>query len=238
MVIAFTGRQQQAAPASAPKSRKSDSAYALLKDLILRGHLTPGTFIEEAALCAEHEIGRTPFREALLRLAQDELVESVPRRGYLVAPIRASDLHDIFEMRTTLDARAAALAAERRSDEDIERMDAFLEEARQGIAEGITDLGWNLAEDETFHRLVAEASGNVYILSSVLRLHGLAVRALYLTGAPMTLVRDEIDNFTAVIEAIRARDAKAADPAMRGHLGDGELAWQELLLDPRRHAAR
>ncbi|MEQ9490404.1 MAG: GntR family transcriptional regulator [Alphaproteobacteria bacterium] len=220
--------------ASSSKSRKSDDAYLQLKEMILKGRLAPGSLIEEPSLCAQIGTSRTPVREALQKLAHDELVESWPRRGYIVAPIRAADLHDIFEMRSGVEAQAARLAAARRRDADLEAFDQFFETARQGIADGNVDLDWNLAHDELFHRLVARSAGNPYIMASVSRLHGLAIRALYVTGTPMTLVRDEMENFINVVDAIRRQDEQGASDAMKQHLGTGDMTWIDVEINRRR----
>jgi len=226
--------QNQIVSASSSKSRKSDYAYSQLKELILKGRLAPGSLVEEPSLCAQIGTSRTPVREALQRLTHDELVESWPRRGYIVAPIRAADLHDIFEMRSGVEAQAARLAALRRREEDLLAFDQFFDESKQGIAAGNVNLDWNLAQDELFHRLVARSAGNPYIMATVSRLHGLAIRALYVTGTPMTLVRDEIENFAEVVEAIRRQDVKAAGEAMTQHLGGGDMTWIDAEISRRR----
>ncbi|HWU00679.1 MAG TPA: GntR family transcriptional regulator [Terriglobales bacterium] len=198
--------------------RQSDAAYEQLRDLVIRAEIKPGVLLEEPALMELLGVGRTPLREALQRLAQEDLIRNVPRRGYFVTEISPADLFHVFEVRQNLEAMAAALAAERANDSHFAEFDRLLAEAREGIAADNQDLAWNLGLDERFHLLIASATDNPYLVRAITRHYGLSVRTLYLSRVPITLVKDEIENFDAVFGAIRARDPQRAEAAMRKHL--------------------
>jgi DNA-binding FadR family transcriptional regulator len=91
-------------------------------------------------------------------------------------------------------------------------------EARAGIRDDNRDLDWNLGIDEWFHRIIVQATGNPYLLSAINRHYGLAVRTLYLSRVPITLIREEIENYEAMHAALTAHDPEAAEAAMRKHL--------------------
>ena len=86
--------------------------------------------IDERALMERLGIGRTPVREALRRLAQENLVEVFPRRGMLVTGVEARDLARLTEVRAVLESEAARLAAERASGEERRELAALIEELR------------------------------------------------------------------------------------------------------------
>ena len=92
----------------------SEQAYHQIRKKILTLELAPGTIINEADLRHELGLGRTPIREALLRLAQQKLVTIVPRRGMFVTDIRLEDIRQLFELRLALERLAGQLAAQRR----------------------------------------------------------------------------------------------------------------------------
>lgn len=184
--------------------------------MVIRGALKPGALIEEAGEMERLGVGRTPLREALQRLAQEDLIEVVPRRGYFVTTISAAETVQIFEARLSMEIQAVRLAAERATPEAIAAQRALMDEARAGIDS--RDPAWNLEIDERFHGLIAQASGNRYLAATLTRFYGLSVRTLYLSRIPITLVKDEIGTFVAVFDAIAAGDPDRAEATMRRHL--------------------
>ncbi|MFT4151550.1 MAG: GntR family transcriptional regulator [Paracoccaceae bacterium] len=198
--------------------RKSDEAHAILRQRIMCADLPPGAVIDERALIDEMGIGRTPLRESIVRLEQEGLVVSRGRRGYFVAETSPFDLFRAFELRREIECFAAARAAERRTDADLEAFDAFFARLDTEMADHAEDVAWHLEADEEFHALVAEASDNRFAGQYLSFLFGLSVRSLYLSRVPVTLAYEEMDNYRAVFDAIARRDAPAAEAAMRLHL--------------------
>ena len=198
--------------------RQSDAVYDELRRLIIQTELTPGAPIEEAALMKRLGIGRTPLREALQRLAQEDLIRNVPRRGYFVTDTSAADLFQVFEVRQSLEKLSARLAAERAGPVHLEEYGRLLREARRGIAGGNEDMAWNLGIDEWFHQLLARASGNTYLVGAINRYYGLSVRVHYLSRLHLTMVREEIEKYEAISAALERRDGAAAAAVMHEHL--------------------
>ena len=162
--------------------------------------------------------GRTPLREALQRLAQEDLIRNVPRRGYFITDTSAADLFQVFEVRQSLEELSARLAAERAKPEHLEEFDRLLKQAHRGIAEGNEDMTWNLAVDEWFHQLLARASANVYLVGAINRYYALSVRVHYLSRLHLTLIREEIDKYEAMFAALQRRDSDRAAAVMHEHL--------------------
>ena len=93
--------------------RASDKAYAALRDDIIEWRLLPGTVLAEVEQSARLGVSRTPLREALSRLTAEGLTTTAGSRGVVVTDISLEDIDELFELRETLEGKAAALAAER-----------------------------------------------------------------------------------------------------------------------------
>jgi DNA-binding GntR family transcriptional regulator len=89
----------------------TDQVYDTIKKDILTCTLQPGQQIAQPQLAEKYQAGTTPVREALHRLAREGLVQPIPRFGYIVTPITLSDVNEIFELRTIVEAASARLAA-------------------------------------------------------------------------------------------------------------------------------
>jgi DNA-binding GntR family transcriptional regulator len=199
-------------------NRKSDEAYGELRRRIMLAELPPNSLLDEKTLQQSLDCGRTPLREAILRLAQEGLVMSMGRRGYAVASATPEDLQRGYELRRELECFTAGIAAERRTAEDVERLDAFLAKVEGEIPAHEGNVTWELAIDEQFHSLIARASGNQFAQRYLDSLYGLSVRSLYVSQVPITFVREELETYRLMIDAIRRRDAAAARAAMAAHL--------------------
>ncbi|WP_320781998.1 GntR family transcriptional regulator, partial [Streptomyces sp. CRN 30] len=108
----------------APRGSLCGRAYDTLRRRIVEGELQPGQRLVERDLAAELEVSRIPLREALRLLEADGLVVLVPRRGALVAPFAPADVRHLFDVRESLEALAARLAAGRTGPAGLARLAA------------------------------------------------------------------------------------------------------------------
>ena len=147
--------------ATDPSTLFAERAYHELRDRIVTLRLPPGTVLREDALMRELEIGRTPLREAVKRLALEDLVAVQPRRGTFVSGVEASDIVHITEVRAELEGYAAELAALRMSAEARVDGEALLREVEH--LERIEDQDGLMRFDERIHRYTWEAAGNPFL---------------------------------------------------------------------------
>src|SRR5205809_1514706 len=105
---------------------QSELAYQRILDRVVSLEMPPGSVVNEARLREELKIGRTPIREALQRLARENLVRSIPHRGTFVTDVNITDLARITEVRVVLEAHAARLAAEKATPTDRDTIDELL----------------------------------------------------------------------------------------------------------------
>ncbi len=195
--------------------RLSEKAYRLIKEKIITLELPPSSLINEQTLMEELELGRTPIREALQRLAAEGLVNVVPRRGIFVANIHITDLQKIFEVRMLLEGFCARLAAERITDEQIAEMEAVLQELAQAQN---ADIETFMIIDERFHALLYQAAGNEFLAEALDRLYAPSLRLWYLVVDRLADLRGEIATHREIIPALKARDGAQAEAVMRQHI--------------------
>jgi DNA-binding GntR family transcriptional regulator len=143
--------------------RLSDKAYQMIRQKIITLELPPLSPIDEQALMEELRLGRTPIREALQRLASEDLILLAPRRGMFVADISITDLQKVFELRMALEGFCARLAAQRASGKQIEAMKQVVQ-----ALEGVPDEDYRglMVIDERFHELLYEAAQLSYLAPS------------------------------------------------------------------------
>lgn len=195
-----------------------DGAYAALKARILDNRLPPGHVALEQELADELGMSRTPLREALVRLAEERLVEIQPRRGIRVLPVSPADMREIYELLYALESTAAELIAGRHppaEDPVLRTLDAATAEMEAALARDDLD-GWAEA-DERFHRTLLEECGNRRLARMASTVWDQAHRARMVTLRLRPKPVDSTADHRAVVEAIRRHDADAARELHRAH---------------------
>jgi DNA-binding GntR family transcriptional regulator len=194
----------------------SDRAYAALRERIVTLRLAPGTVLREDELMTELDIGRTPLREAVKRLALENLVAVQPRSGTYVTSVDAADIVHISEVRAELEAHAAELAARRLDADTRERFQALLD--RIAGAERDEDQDALIGLDEAIHRLIWEASRNPYLAATLDRYFVLSLRVWYVVLDRVPALGAAVLDHAGLIEAILAGDAERARALMHEHV--------------------
>jgi DNA-binding GntR family transcriptional regulator len=194
----------------------SDRAYAELRERIVTLRLPPGSVLREHELMSDLAIGRTPLREAIQRLALENLVAVQPRSGTYVTSVDAADIVHISEVRAELEAHAADLAARRLDDSLRTRVQALLERVRTlDRAAGGDEL---MHTDEAIHRLVWEGSRNPYLIETLERYFALSLRVWYVVLDRVPALGSAVVDHARLLEAILAGDAARARSLMRDHV--------------------
>jgi GntR family transcriptional regulator, rspAB operon transcriptional repressor len=201
----------------------AEQAYRLLKQSILRGEFAEGSFLSEADIITRFRIGRTPFREACNRLHNEQILEVVPRRGYLVPEMSFRTVRDLLETRLILEGVAAELAAQRAEPAEVAELERLYKATVQQ-AKSKTNLDEHVQANTDFHLQIARLAHNrelEALLRGVLerstRLFYLIVRA---SSAPD---RDAEDLLKPIVEAIRKKNAAAAHQAVIRDITHGQM---------------
>ena len=214
--------------------RETDRVYQTLRRLILDNVLTPGSTHLQEELSKRLGVSRTPIREAIVRLEEDGLVQSIPRRGIRIKEMSIDDMREIYEMLAALESEAAYWAARRGiSDDQFKAIEAALSAMETALNQG--DLEAWAEADEGFHALLAEASGNRRLMRAIQQLADQAHRARRITlWSRPPPVQSNLEH-RAMIEALKSGDCTLTSNIHRQHrrqssalllrlLGDGQAA--------------
>ena len=216
-----------------------DKLAATLQARVLSGELPSGTRLRQEALAEEFGVSRTPIREALRKLQASGLVELRHNRGAFVRGLSPREIRDAYEVRAELESLAAELAARRLSHQQLERLDAALNEFRAALARtvefrrnpsehSLTDdeiARWGRANDE-FHQVIQRAAGNDVLMATLAHLHRSFPRDLsrVVLSESTTLLEENVREHEAILAAIARRDGPAARELMLRHVRHaGEL---------------
>ncbi len=199
-----------------------DRAYLAIRDLIVSLELAPGALIQEPVLMERLGFGRTPVREALRRLAQEQLVEVFPRRGMFVTSVDVRDLARISEVREALEPEAARLAAERATEAERDELSALGDQIKRGA-----DL---MALDERIHRAVYKAAHNDLLEKTLSEYYVLALRIWMIALERDEALESAVEAHRPLLNDIALGNGDRAAERMRAHVQDFEAAMHRVLV--------
>ena len=181
--------------------------------------------MNEAALAAELGIGLAPVRSALRRLAWENMVVILPRRGTLVSELDVADLQEIFELRVELEGLSARLAGERASSEQRESLQALIERTRASLASG--DQQALIELDRELHAAIADTAGNTLLAAQLDWLYGHVLRLWSVRLDRVSALRASVNEHEAVVDAIVRGDGADAHARMQAHVRRFQAAFIE-----------
>jgi DNA-binding GntR family transcriptional regulator len=210
-----------------PGELLADRAYVELRDRIVSLRVAPGAPIDEDQLGVELEMGRTPVREAIKRLALENLVTVFPRRGTFASEINITDLAHISDVRAQLEGHAAFRAAERITDAQRAELEELLEEL--GRSQGSDDLEALMALDARVHRFIYRCAGNPYMEETLGRYFNLSLRIWHLVLDRLPHLFARVHEHDDVLHAIAAGKAKLAREILAEHVATFEREIRAVL---------
>lgn len=164
---------------ASPSQCLVDVAYDHLARRIVFMDYAPGQRLEEKQLMSDLKLGRTPIREALLRLHADMVVESRPKSGYFVRPITLQSIRSAFEALYLIEGGLAELAVKNDCSREMERMDLANAQMKEYVQKN--DIRELVEANETFHAYLAQCSRNEYLIQSLSRVRTEIKRLAYLS---------------------------------------------------------
>lgn len=194
----------------------AERAYAAIRKSIVSLEIPPGAPLYEERLMSELGVGRTPIRDAVKRLALQNLVTVYPRRGTFASDIKIADLAHIFDVRGILEAHAAYRAAERCTGAHLTTLHELRSRLTTHHADGDRDK--LMTDDGDVHRFIYRCASNPYLESTLDTYLNLGLRLCYLVLERWTELPDEIVGHHALLDALEARDADRAAALMRQHI--------------------
>lgn len=194
-----------------------------LRAAIVSGELEPGQVYSAPGLGAKFGVSATPVREAMLDLVRENLVTTVPNKGYRVTTMDEADLDDITELRMLIEPPLAAQVTPEIPDEDLPALRGMVQAIIDGALAG--DLVAYTEADRAFHLRLLDYAGNPRITALIddlrahTRLYGLA--SLLESGELEESAREH----DVILDAIEGRDPREVERLMRAHISQTRGRW-------------
>ncbi len=206
---------------------KTEQIYKALRKSIVRLERRPGVSLSEKDICAEFGVSRTPVREALQRLAEEDLVDVFPHSGTYVSRISFTEAEEGFVIRSALEVESVRRACAHITDQQILDLQEIVTRMRNIVFENrLTDY---IDEDDALHASIASYSAlpRIWKFISLAKVHLDRMRQL---SAPVPgHLADVTEQHAAIVHALSRRNAKQAELAMRIHLESSFAVMASLM---------
>jgi GntR family transcriptional regulator, rspAB operon transcriptional repressor len=190
--------------------------YRQLHEAIVGMELLPGAALQDKVLCARFAVSRTPVREALIRLAEDGLVDIFPQSGTFVSRIKGDAVPEALVIRQALEGVTVSLLAKACGDAALGQLDSVI--GQQIFVAGQGDTAAFHQADELFHETIAGLSGHPGIWRLLKQVKAQIDRTRRLTLPVPGRMLQVVQEHRVIRDAIAARDPAAAQAAMAHHL--------------------
>ncbi|WP_028562505.1 GntR family transcriptional regulator [Paenibacillus pinihumi] len=203
----------------APKYQSlKDHVYDYIAQKIQDGTLLPNQKINEAEICKKLDISRTPTREALFQLSSDNLLDYIPRRGFIVKPFEGKEKLNVSQIIGALDALAATLATDNLAEKDIKEMEAIVDKIQNDIIQ--FDFSEYHKDQYKFHNVYIRQCDNPNLIEMLHSLKNSFIRQSYLSNdnKKLALVLNEVNaEHRKIIEYFKAKDKEKLEAILKYH---------------------
>ncbi|MGF1539503.1 MAG: GntR family transcriptional regulator [Pleurocapsa sp.] len=199
-----------------------EQVYQALRIIILRGDLASGERIVETKLAERLQVSRTPIREAIGQLQREKLVVSNPNGGFKVATLSIKDALQLYDCRIALERVSVINACDSIDSQQLQQLEQYVVLAEKLTASNSIKSNKNSLEllelDYQFHRLIAESSGNQWLLNLLEQVFDkMALLRLQTTQHNPKVLEIRLEH-RQIYEAIAQRNSDLAQQAIQEHL--------------------
>ncbi len=187
-----------------------------LRAAVVSGELAPGTLHSVQALATQLGVSRTPVREALIKLAQQDMVRFERNRGVRVLQTSVHDLEEVFALRLLLEVPATRRATQLLDDAGRRELRKLFKQMQRAAEADDEYRLWQY--DRRFHQALIAASGNTRLVSYVDALRDSVLRQGVSTARSARSLAEIVAEHQDVLERVEAGDADGAAAAMRRHI--------------------
>lgn len=202
-----------------------------LRDLIVQGDLAPESKLNERVLAEKLGTSRTPLREAIKFLASEGLVELLPHRGAVVAPLKPEKMKEVFVVLGALEALAGDLACRNASEADISEVRALHYHMLAHHARG--ELAQYFRYNQQIHLRIIECAGNATLAQAWRGLNAHVKRARYLANLSRERWDKAVKEHEDMLDALVRREGARLQALLRDHLANKLAMVMEALAVPR-----
>lgn len=197
-------------------SNLSQRIYEVLKDQIINEELGPGERLLDDKLASSFGVSRTPVREALTRLASEDLVEITPRSGIYVKKLTKKDVEEIYKIRKVLEGLAAREATSIIDDKKLEQLNLLLQKAKRSL--NSDDYQSCIDFDVALHNLILENCQNSRLYSIIANLNTLIHVFRVRIARNKEKAKQALSEHEAILKAIKARNPEQAEKIIMEHI--------------------
>jgi DNA-binding GntR family transcriptional regulator len=197
--------------ARAPAARNNtlaEQVYLQIKTAILTCKLMPGQMVYESEMIQAYGVSKTPIREALKRLTQERLIQSIPGTCYLVTPVTVKDVDELWEMRAILEEVSATRAASQATELQVQELEAKVGEIFP--IRTIDDLVHWYDLNTAFHLALAEITRNSRLVTTLRSVLNEISRFLLLDPEMPADTSAWIHQHQRIVDALKKRDGALA----------------------------
>ena len=207
----------------------SGQTTVALREAIIKGDIAPGEKLNEPKLAEQYQVSRGPLREAIRRLVAMRLVRHIPHVGATVATLELNSILELYDVREALEGKAAALAAQNMSTQDIAKLRNLLELHRQHTQDNQGEY-MQSEGDFDFHYQIIKGSGNQLLTDQLCdELYHLIRMFRYQTSRFKSRSNRALIEHEQLIYAIEQRDPQLAEMLMRRHISRAKESIKQAL---------
>ncbi len=203
-----------------------EKAYSIIKNKIINCEYTPGVFLNEADLMKEINASRTPIREALNKLEQENLVKIISKRGVLVSEVSMNEINDIYQIRELLEPYIIRIWGNRLDKNTLEK-----------YKEKILQLSTSISEQEVYrvddelHRFILSACENKYFTQLISITYDRNHRIRIISGKISTRLQVTYQEHANILDLLIKGNYEGAAEAMMIHLENAKKAAAESVFN-------
>lgn len=199
-----------------PHKQESDRVEAELREKILTLEIEPGLALSEASLIKRYHWGRTPLREAIQRLAEQSLLQIIPRHGVVITPLSVFEFVEVMDAMSMVIGPAALLACKYLTDDELIQLQRSITQSESAAPS--SDFITIAAQDYEFHRILALATGNRYLCRHLLHLHQVATRFNLASWKRDANAKFSLKEHCKILESMQKRDEEQVHKVMLEHI--------------------
>ncbi|MFV0363339.1 MAG: GntR family transcriptional regulator [Suipraeoptans sp.] len=204
---------------------KKNIAYEGIKQMIIEGELKHDTPLVERQLCEILNVSRTPVREALRELANNDMVEIVENKGVYVKKIDFKDMVEIFELREALECLTIQLFVKRATDEEITELGKLVAE-QEGYYNN-NEHALFMKTDMKMHNYIAEVAQNARIRNAVFNIYDQISQMALAAKDEAMIIEMAVNAHREMYKSIKEHDEENAIEAMRKHVSEVKDFYKE-----------
>lgn len=209
----------------------SGQTTVALREAIVRGVIKPGEKLNEPRLAEQYKVSRGPLREAIRRLVALRLVRHIPHVGATVVTLSSDSIRDLYEVRESLEGKAAGLAAQHMTDQQIAELRELLEVHRRHLEQNAGEY-MQAEGDFDFHYQIIKGSGNQLLVNQLCdELYHLIRMYRFQTSRFRARSDRALIEHEQLIYAIEMRDPELAEMLMRKHINRAKNSILNSLLE-------